>query len=62
MIWRSRNGAAGRCVSVAHVRPATSDRDRDQSPAGRATGVVRWVLGISLALAIIAMVIAFLVF
>ena len=29
---------------------------------GETTGVVRWVLGISLALAIIAMVIAFLVF
>jgi hypothetical protein len=29
---------------------------------GETTGVVRWVLGISLALAIIAMVISFLVF
>jgi hypothetical protein len=52
----------GRDVSVAHVRPAAPDRDCDQARQGETTGVVRWVLGISLALAIVAMVISFLVF
>jgi hypothetical protein len=36
-----------------HVKTATEARQ------GRTTGVVRWVLGISLALAIVAMIVAF---
>ena len=49
-------------VSVAHVRPAPPDKTATKARQGETTGVVRWVLGISLTLAVIAMVIAFLVF
>jgi hypothetical protein len=42
-----------------------SDRPRiktaTEARQGRTTGVVRWVLGISLALAIVAMIVAFFV-
>jgi hypothetical protein len=43
--------------TVSHVRSATT-----KARQGETTGVVRWVLGISLTLVIVGMVAAFLVF
>jgi|HubBroStandDraft_6_1064221.scaffolds.fasta_scaffold1889246_2 hypothetical protein len=64
MIWRSSARNLALAVALAwrmsdrqpQIETATKARQ------GETPGVVRWVLGISLALAVIAMVIAFLVF
>ena len=62
MIWRSRNGAAAVALAWRMSDRQPQIETATKARQGETTGVVRWVLGISLALAIIAMVIAFLVF